>query len=202
MKNRKYYMIAIIMLLIFTAGCNSDNRSKNTLEEDIRTMRNTTYDDVVEIVSIDIYDFMDEHDYYKVTNLQFKEDKLAVDDQDQVKKFNNISINLNIEVDSEKTPIEFKEDMSFLNKERAFVEFMSDENRELLITLQEKHPIEYSKVGNAEALYIDNKNTPKLKYSSNTGILMDSETITALNDNEPEEEDLILKKYLIISKKM
>src|SRR5699024_2903823 len=52
--------------------------------------------------------------------------------------------------------------------------------------------IEYSKVGNIEVLYTDNKN--KLKYNSNMSNLRDSETMISLRNEESEEEKFALDK--------
>lgn len=132
MKRTKFLIIGIIILLILITSCSSTNISGNISKEDIDKVRNTTYDDVVKKLSDIINDFIDEHSYFSISNIEFIEDKLAVDDKNEVKKFNNIKIVLNIDVNSEETPIDLKEEMTISEKSEAFKEFTSNMNRELL----------------------------------------------------------------------
>ena len=74
MKKINYYIMGIILLILVTS-CSSSNISK----KDINKVKNTSYDDVVKNLSTIINDFLYNYDYYTVSNLEFVEDKLAID---------------------------------------------------------------------------------------------------------------------------
>ncbi|WMM25696.1 hypothetical protein RBU61_03245 [Tissierella sp. MB52-C2] len=186
MKKTNYYIIGIIVLLLVTL-CGSGSISK----EDINKVKNISYDDIVISLSNIINNFLYEYDYYTVSNLEFVEDKLAIDNTNEVKKFNNIKILLDIEVDLEKDSNDLKKDMTMAEKYKFFNELAKNTNKDLLDILHKESPIAYSKVGRVETSYIDTKN--KLKYSSNINNSRDSQTMITLRNEESEGEKLILE---------
>jgi hypothetical protein len=187
MKKINYYIIGIIVLLLVTS-CGSGSISK----KDINKVKNISYDDVVTSLSNIINDFLYEYDYYTVSNLEFVEDKLAIDNTNEVKKFNNIKILLDIEVDLEKNTTDLKKDMTIAEKYKLFNELAKNTNKDLLDILHKESPIAYSKVGRVETSYTDTKD--KLKYSSNINNSRDSQTMIALRNEESESEKLILEE--------
>ncbi|WP_312668073.1 hypothetical protein [Tissierella praeacuta] len=187
MKKTNYYIIGIILLVLVTS-CSSTNISK----EDISKVKNISYDDVVKNLSNIINDFLYNYDYYTVSNLEFVEDKLAIDNTNEVKKFNNIKILLDIEVDLDKFSTDLKKDMTIAEKDKAFNELTKNTNKDLLDILHKESPIEYSKIGRLEISYTDRKN--KLKYSSNINNSRDSQTMITLRNEKFEGEKLILEE--------
>ncbi|SHE76152.1 hypothetical protein SAMN02745784_01720 [Tissierella praeacuta DSM 18095] len=187
MKKINYYIIGIILLVLVTS-CSSTNISK----EDISKVKNISYDDVVKNLSNIINDFLYNYDYYTVSNLEFVEDKLAIDNTNEVKKFNNIKILLDIEVDLDKFSTDLKKDMTIAEKDKAFKELTKNTNKDLLDILHKESTIEYSKVGRLEISYADRKN--KLKYSSNINNSRDSQTMITLRNEKSEGEKLILEE--------
>ncbi|WP_333638155.1 hypothetical protein [Tissierella praeacuta] len=187
MKKTNYYIIGIILLVLVTS-CSSTNISK----EDISKVRNISYDDVVKNLSNIINDFLYNYDYCTVSNLEFVEDKLAIDNTNEVKKFNNIKILLDIEVDLDKFSTDLKKDMTIAEKDKAFNELTKNTNKDLLDILHKESTIEYSKVGRLEISYADRKN--KLKYSSNINNSRDSQTMITLRNEKSEGEKLILEE--------
>ncbi|WP_353092905.1 hypothetical protein [Tissierella praeacuta] len=187
MKKINYYIMGIILLVLVTS-CGPSNISK----EDINRVRNIGYNDVETSLSSIINDFLHEYDYYTVSNLEFVEDKLAIDNTNEVKKFNNIKILLDIEVDLDKFSTDLKKDMTIIEKDKAFNELTKNTNENLLDILHKESSIEYSKVGRLEISYTDTKN--KLKYSSNINNSRDSQTMITLRNEESEGEKLILEE--------
>ncbi|TCU75625.1 hypothetical protein EV204_103180 [Tissierella praeacuta] len=187
MKKINYYIIGIILLVLVTS-CSSTNISK----EDISKVKNISYDDVVKNLSNIINDFLYNYDYYTVSNLEFVEDKLAIDNINEVKKFNNIKILLDIEVDLDKFSTDLKKDMTIAEKDKAFNELTKNTNKDLLDILHKESPIEYSKIGRLEISYTDRKN--KLKYSSNINNSRHSQTMITLRNEKSEGEKLILEE--------
>ncbi|MBU5425787.1 hypothetical protein KQI41_05105 [Tissierella pigra] len=187
MKKINYYIIGIILLLLVTS-CGSGSISK----EDINKVKNISYDEVVTNLSGIINDFLHGYDYYTVSNLEFIEDKLAIDNINEVKKFNNIKILLDIEVDLDKFSTDLEKDRTIAEKDQAFNELAKNTNKDLLDILHKESPIEYSKVGRLEILYTDTKN--KLKYSSNINNSRDSQTMITLRNEESKGEKLILEE--------
>ncbi|MGJ0846247.1 hypothetical protein ACR77J_06135 [Tissierella praeacuta] len=187
MKKINYYIIGIILIVLVTS-CSSANISK----EDINKVKNISYDDVVKNLSNIINDFLYNYDYYTVSNLEFVEDKLAIDNTNEVKKFNNIKILLDIEVDLDKFSTDLKKDMTIAEKDKDFKELTKNTNKDLLDILHKESTIEYSKVGRLEISYADRKN--KLKYSSNINNSRDSQTMITLRNEKSEGEKLILEE--------
>lgn len=187
MKKINYYIIGIIVLLLVTS-CSYSNISKG----DIDKVKNISYDDVVTNLSNIINDFVYEYDYYTISDLKFMEDKLSIDNMNEVKKFNNIKILLDIEVDLEKDSNDLKKDMTMAEKYKLFNELAKNTNKDLLDILHKESLIAYSKVGRVEISYTDTKN--KLKYSSNINNSRDSQTMITLRNEESEGEKLILEE--------
>ena len=124
--------------------------------------------------------------------MEFVEDKLAIDNINEVKRFNNIKILLDIEVDLDKFATDLKKDMTIAEKDKAFNDLTKDTNKNLLDILHKENPIEYSKVGRLQISYTDTKN--KLKYSSNINNSRDSQTMITLRNEESKGEKLILEE--------
>lgn len=202
MKAKKRYIVIVILLFIFIAACTDSKVTDNTdkpgdettsiSEEEIEKVKKLKLHDVDNVISSVIDDYLKEDDYLTIGRIDFVEDKLLVDSKNQVKKFNNIKMTLDLELDPEKAPIQTKDSMSQSEKEKEFKEFASEKEKELLAYLNNKQPHEFSKIYETNIRYIDKIN--KLEHSAEMDHLRDDETILALRNEESQVERELLKE--------
>lgn len=190
MKSRKLIILILIILttLLMTACTNGEQNFEIT-EEDIEIIRDLTFQDVEEELTYAIEDFVADYSYLEIANLEFTQDKLAVDSINQVKKFNNIEMRLRLEIDAEEADIDLEDELTM---EYNFSDFVSAIEDDLIASLISDQPYEFSMVITTDINFVDREHN--LGHGSVSGNVRDSNTITTLRNEESEAEKLALEK--------
>lgn len=190
MKSRKLIILILIILttLLMTACTNGEQNFEIT-EEDIEIIRDLTFQDVEEELTYAIEDFVADYSYLEIANLEFTQDKLAVDSINQVKKFNNIEMRLRLEIDAEEADIDLEDELTM---EHNFSDFVSAIEDDLIASLISDQPYEFSMVITTDINFVDREHN--LGHGSVSGNVRDSNTITTLRNEESEAEKLALEK--------
>lgn len=194
MKNKYYYILGIIILLLAISSCGKNDSRDVILEKNLEKVSEVKYSQVEEAITKNLEEIMEDKEYYAANNIRFVQDELAIDDENEVKKFNNIKMKFGIEVNSELSPIEIEEGMTPEKMEKNFNKFMEEMNEELLEELHKENPIEYGKIG--EFIIINKDSKHSLEYNFNEINSKDSETMKSLrNENSKEEKEAIERLY-------
>lgn len=197
MKDKTYFYLILIVALIFVTACSDNDQpirdeiSSSITEEDIKSVKKLTFHETKENLEFIINDYLKDYYYITINSLDFIEDKLAVEAKNEVKKFNNIQLIMELEIDSEEAEIEIKKNLSNSEKERVFIQFIDDIERGLLNTLNKETPYEFSKIESTSISYIDEIN--RIHHTSNMGNIRNSETMIALRNEESQEEQIALE---------
>lgn len=191
---KHYYIIGIIILVLSISACSNRVSRDVILEENLEKTKQVNYSQVEESLTEVIEETMEGKDFYTPTNIRFVQDELAIDDENEVKKFNNIKMKFGIEVNSELSPIEIEEGMTPEKMEKNFSKFMEEMNEELLEKLHKENPIEYGKVG--EFIIINKDSKHHLEYNFSEINSKDPETMKSLrNENSKEEKEAIERLF-------
>lgn len=194
MKNKYYYILGIIILLLAISSCGKNDSRDVILEKNLEKVSEVKYSQVEEAITKNLEEIMEDKEYYAANNIRFVQDELAIDDENEVKKFNNIKMKFGIEVNSELSPIEIEEGMTPEKMEKNFNKFMEEMNEELLEELHKENPIEYGKIG--EFIIINKDSKHSLEYNFNEINSKDSETMKSLrNENSKEEKEAIERLF-------
>lgn len=198
MRRKFNYLIFIIILTLFLWAC--DNKSTPSIsKEDISKVKDTDYDTVVKNLTDNIKQYMKEHTYYNIANINFAEDSLAIDQKNEVKKFNNIDLSLEVEFDFENSPIDTKDGMSSGEKRKLFEEFTKRSTEELMDVLLKENPIEFARLNKMDILYKDDLN--KFKNQEDISMLRDDKTMKELNVYSFKSEGSVLKSIFSLINK-
>lgn len=190
MNSRKLIIFAMIVLIsLLMTACTSEDQMFEITEEDIDIIRDLTFQDVEEELTYTIEGFVATYSYLKIDNLEFIQDKLAVDSINEVKKFNNIEMRLKIEIDSEEAEIDIEDEVTMENNFSDFVSAIEDD---LITTLISEQPYEFSRVITMDINFVDREHN--LGHGSVSGNIRDSNIITTLRSEESEAERLALEK--------
>lgn len=189
MKTKTPLILIIILALVLMTACTGQDDSIEITEQDIEIVRDLTFEDVKENLTIAIEDFVGNYSYLRILDLEFIQDKLAVDSINEVKKFNNIEMRLKLEVDSDEGRIDVSNDLTM---EEDFSQSVDVIEEDLLNNLLRENPYEFSRVITTGITFLDKENS--LQYSSVSGNIRDSEILTALRNEESESEKAALAK--------
>lgn len=194
MKKKYYYILGIIILLLAISSCGKNDSRDVILEKNLEKVSEVKYSQVEEAITKNLEEIMEDKEYYAANNIRFVQDELAIDDENEVKKFNNIKMKFGIEVNSERSPIEIEEGMTPEKMEKNFNKFMEEMNEELLEKLHKENPIEYGKIG--EFIIINKDSKHSLEYNFNEINSKDSETMKSLrNESSKEEKEAIERLF-------
>lgn len=190
MKKKTPMLLAIIIfILILITACTGEDQIVEITQEDIEIVRNVTFEDVEEELTFVVEDFVQDYDYLTVTNLEFIQDELAVDSVNEVKKFNNIEMRLELMLDSDQAQIDVDDEVFMQDN---FSELAATIEKELLDTLIVQNPHEFSRVITTSINFEDKENN--LQHSLVSGHIRDSEIMTTLRNEESEAERAALEK--------
>lgn len=189
MKRKTPLILIIILALVLITACTGGEEAIEITEADIEIVRNLTFDDVKDNLTIAIEHFVGNYSYLRISDLEFVQDKLAVDYINEVKKFNNIEMRLKLEVDSDEGQIDIEDD---LTAEGNFSQFVDGVEEDLLSKLLKENPYEFSRVITVGMTFLDKENS--LQHSSVSGNIRDSQILTALRNEESESEKAALAK--------
>lgn len=170
-------------------ACTNGEQNFEITEEDIEIIRDLTFQDVEEELTYAIEDFVADYSYLEIANLEFTQDKLAVDSINQVKKFNNIEMRLRLEIDAEEADIDLEDELTM---EDSFSDFVSAIEDDLITILISEQPYEFSRVITTDINFVDREHN--LGHGSVSGNIRDSNIITTLRNEESEAEKLALEK--------
>lgn len=189
MKKKTWILLLILLLSLLITACTSDDQGIEISEEDIEIVNNISFEDVEGNLTFAVEEFVSNYTYLKISDLEFEQDKLAVDSINEVKKFNNIEMRIKLEVDSDSAKIDTQDDHLM---EENFSQFVDEIEEDLLTYLLSNNPYEFSRVITTGVTFLDKENS--LQHSSVSGNIRDSEILTALRNEESESEKAALAK--------
>lgn len=187
MKKKINCITFIILFTLLLFGCN-----KSITKKDIDDIKNTNYDSVVESLSSDINKYISNHNYYNIKNIYFIEDRLSIDETNEVRKFNNIDMFLEINFDPAKSPIKYKDDMNLSEKNRVFNDFTRNTTTEIEQYMFKNSTIEFARLNSLKISYVDETN--RFETGEDRGFLRDGKTMKSLNFYQFESEKDVLKQ--------
>ena len=102
--------------------------------------------------------YIENEDYLELHSISLAQDKLALDSNRKIRKFNDISGKVEILVDFDKVPIEGKENMTVGEKDRVFNEFIGEKNSDLIEKSSAEIREDWAHLDKIVFVYRDEKN--------------------------------------------
>ena len=192
MKSKRNLILAIIIMLLLTTACNEENGPTTKLVDDETTdirnldleeLHNVTFEDVEGEVTRVVNQYVEEDNYLSTSVIRVMEEELAVDHHSEVKKFNNINVNIEFRVNLEEAKIDNESD---------FTDYADKAGKEIKVALDNEIPLEFSRVETLSFHFTD--------YSREQNYLVsyvqskEPETLVAFRNEESEAEKLALEK--------
>lgn len=187
MKKKIFLNLTLFIFIFILVSCKSNEKAS---QEDINKIKEISYTEVMENITKTIEEFDKKYDYLEVEDINFSEDKLVVDTNNKVKKFNNIILELKVEFDLTKASGEDIKNMSTSEKDKLFDKFTRESKMELQDNMNKNNLMEFVRIGEINSIYTDSKN--KIKNNENHGMLRDKDTMKSLAIYENESEKIVL----------